>query len=126
MGADLGAFLDDADADFALGRGGELLQTDRRGEAGGPGPDHDHVVLHPLALDRVAHCIASIAPLGPIARTIKDHHENGRAARDLLDDLIGPGKERLRHGPSALAAFRLMTSSKVVGCCTGRSAGLSP
>jgi hypothetical protein len=28
--------------------------------------------------------------------------------------------------PSALAVLRLTTSSKVVGCCTGRSAGLAP
>src|SRR5215831_16376033 len=28
--------------------------------------------------------------------------------------------------PSALAVLRLMASSNVVGCCTGRSAGLAP
>ena len=28
--------------------------------------------------------------------------------------------------PSAFAVLRLMTSSKVVACCTGRSAGFSP
>jgi hypothetical protein len=28
--------------------------------------------------------------------------------------------------PSALAVLRLITSSNLVGCCTGRSAGLSP
>jgi len=28
--------------------------------------------------------------------------------------------------PSALAVFKLTTNSKVVGCCTGRSAGLAP
>jgi hypothetical protein len=28
--------------------------------------------------------------------------------------------------PSAFAVFRLMTSSNLVGCCTGRSAGFSP
>src|SRR5262249_39683981 len=28
--------------------------------------------------------------------------------------------------PSALAAFRLSTNSNLVGCCTGRSAGLAP
>ena len=28
--------------------------------------------------------------------------------------------------PSALAVFRLMTSSNLVGCWTGRSAGLAP
>ncbi len=39
MRADLGALLDDADGKLAAGSGGELLQTDRRGET-----------LHPLAL----------------------------------------------------------------------------
>jgi hypothetical protein len=28
--------------------------------------------------------------------------------------------------PSALAVFMLITSSNLVGCCTGRSAGLAP
>src|SRR5262249_43050268 len=28
--------------------------------------------------------------------------------------------------PSALAVFRLSTNSNLVGCCTGRSAGLAP
>src|SRR5262249_53702127 len=28
--------------------------------------------------------------------------------------------------PSALAVFRLITSSNLVGCCTGRSAGFAP
>ena len=45
-------------ASSRLGRGGELLQTDRRGEAGRPGPDDDDVVLHPLALD-----LRSVRPL---------------------------------------------------------------
>jgi len=50
MRPDLGALLHDANADLALGCGGELLQTDCRGEAGGPGSDHDDVVFHPFAL----------------------------------------------------------------------------
>ena len=52
MRADLGALFDDADGELAASGGGELLQTDRRGEAGRPRPDHDDVVLHPLALHR--------------------------------------------------------------------------
>src|ERR1700751_760219 len=47
--ADLGAFLDDADSELAFGRSGELLQTDRCREAGGPGAYHDDIVFHPLA-----------------------------------------------------------------------------
>ena len=45
-----------------LGRRRELLQTDRRGEAGRPGPDDDHVILHPLAFD-VRHAPATGSPL---------------------------------------------------------------
>jgi hypothetical protein len=33
--------------------------------------------------------------------------------------------ERMGRG-QRLAVFKLMTSSKVVGCCTGRLAGFSP
>ena len=50
MGADLRALLDDADPKLATSSGGELLQTDCRRKAGGPGSDHDNIVLHPLAL----------------------------------------------------------------------------
>jgi hypothetical protein len=60
MRADLRALLDDTDGDLAAGLGGELLQTDRRGEAGRPGADDDHVIFHPLAFDCfvLGHCVA--------------------------------------------------------------------
>src|SRR5262249_31922140 len=35
-------------------------------------------------------------------------------------------KSRVMGRPSAFAAFRLITSSNLVGCCTGNSAGLAP
>jgi hypothetical protein len=45
----------------------------------------------------------------------------------LLDDLIGPLEQRLRdREPKSLAVLRLMTSSNLVGCSTGRSPGLAP
>ena len=46
----------------------------------------------------------------------------------LFDHLVG-GSQQLVGGttrPSALAVLRLITSSYLVGACTGRSAGFSP
>ena len=45
----------------------------------------------------------------------------------LFDHFVGARKQRggtVR--PSALAVFRLITNSYLVGACTGRSAGFSP
>src|SRR5437016_960990 len=45
----------------------------------------------------------------------------------LLDDLIHLQQHRPGIvNPSALAVLRLTTSSNLVGCSTGRSAGLAP
>ena len=79
MRADLGALLDDADAEFAARRGGELLQPDRRGEAGRPGADDDDIVFHPLALDfrhRVTPC-----RLTPVFRQ-RHSRESGNPGRE--------------------------------------------
>ena len=46
--------------------GGELLQTDRRGETGRPGPDDDHVILHPLAFD-FRHSLSPLPPMSSAA-----------------------------------------------------------
>ena len=51
-------------------------------------------------------------------QTAKSGHLITRSARSRIDCGIVI--------PSALAVFRLITSSNVVGCCTGRSAGLVP
>ena len=48
--ADLGAFFNHADADFTACCGGKLLQSDRRGEAGGAAADDYDVVFHRFAL----------------------------------------------------------------------------
>src|SRR5262249_23499597 len=50
VGADLRAFLDETDATPAPGFGGELLQPDRRREAGRTAADDDDVVFHHIAL----------------------------------------------------------------------------
>ena len=45
----------------------------------------------------------------------------------LFDYLVGAGEQhRGTSRPSARAVLRLMTSSYLVGACTGRSAGFSP
>src|SRR6202035_4383679 len=46
-----------------------------------------------------------------------------------LHSITSSARERVEGGTvrsSASAVLRLTTSSKVVGCCTGRSAGLAP
>jgi hypothetical protein len=74
MWAPTSALLDDANAYLAL-IGGELLQSDRRGKTGRPGPD-DHVVLHPLALGPLLAHHPSADLCGP---TIEDLRKNGSA-----------------------------------------------
>ena len=45
----------------------------------------------------------------------------------LFDHLVGDSKQRRRHVQAdALAVLRLITSSNLVGCSTGSSAGLAP
>src|SRR5262245_41790110 len=84
------------------------------------GRAHEHAdVPHPLAL--------------------RARHANSRRCRrraaDERYELAPPhsitSSARCRNGsgtvrPSAFAVFRLITSSNLVGCCTGRSAGLAP
>ncbi len=78
MRADLRALLDDADADLGLGRRRELLQPDRRREPRRPGPDDDHVILHPLALDLrlLRHRVPSCRLTSPVAADYKGLQEN--------------------------------------------------
>ena len=52
-----------------------------------------------------------------------------KAAIRLSYSITSSARARIDGGtarPSALAVLRLMTSSNVVGCWTGRSAGLAP
>src|SRR5450759_986989 len=50
VGADLGAFLDQADVDVAAFFGGELLQADGARQPRGPAADDHHIVFHRFAL----------------------------------------------------------------------------
>ena len=57
----------------------------------------------------------------------KKHLINLESPASLVDHLVGLGEQRRGTArPSALAVLRLMTSSNLVGCWTGRSAGLAP
>src|SRR6516225_4200078 len=108
---------------------------------------------HVLAFD-VAGFVEAFAKRGRIARvglgrpvSDKPNHWHRRLLRarrkrprsrstEQRDELAPPHysitssaisrKSRVIVKPSALAAFRLMTSSNLVGCCTGNSAGLAP
>ena len=94
-------------------------------------------ILEPALFDRVAH---------RVDRQIPDSVELSRLRLDTWcrsEQAEGPGQPgspvhyRMTSSarastaggivnPSALAVFRLMTSSYFVGCSTGRSAGLAP
>src|SRR5262249_61377432 len=67
------------------------------------------------------------------ARRQRPHHRRAAEQRDerapLHHSITSSARASRLSGtvrPSALAALRLITSSYLVGCCTGRSAGLAP
>ncbi len=51
MGADFRALFEHADGNVVTCFGGELLQPDRRGKAGGTGADDHDVIFHGFALN---------------------------------------------------------------------------
>ena len=52
---------------------------------------------------------------------------NYRTAKGSFDHLVDGGEKGMRNGETeTLAVFRLITSSNLVGCSTGKSAGFSP
>lgn len=55
-------------------------------------------------------------------------HRNKWRARcdDLLDNLVGQGKQLITVKPSTFALLALITNSNFAGCMTGKSAGFSP
>ena len=60
------------------------------------------------------HCDVRFVPKADISASLFDH-------------LVGAGEHvGGMSRPSALAVLRLITSSYLVGACTGRSAGFSP
>ena len=54
MGADFGAFLQDADADLAILFGGQLARADGRRQTGGACADDDEVVFHYVTFGHVS------------------------------------------------------------------------
>src|SRR5206468_12480457 len=68
--------------------------------------------------------VAAIAALSP-----HSVQRNSRAQSGTAHSITSSARARIAGAivrPSALAVFRLMTNSNLVGCCTGRSAGLAP
>src|SRR5207302_838638 len=107
VGADLGALFDDADSDLALGRGGELLQADRRCQAGRSGADDDDVVFHLLALDPL---LAHRPFLGISGANISDRGKNGSAPLSLNDSIVAMSSPAMPPNPrereAAIALLR--------------------
>src|SRR5437899_10820330 len=88
--------------------GYELIPEQRLGPPVAEGSDHRRTLPHTGV------------------RSIKSVSGPGTRAASF-DELVGAGEDRLRHvRPSVLVVLRLTTSSNLVGCCTGRSAGLAP
>jgi hypothetical protein len=84
-----------------------------------PQPEHILSALPPLATEERTFGIGSFVPKAVLSRCNKlrcySITSSARASS------VG-GTSR----PSAFAVLRLMTSSNLVGCITGKSAGLSP
>ena len=83
---------------------------------------------------RARCCRGSRSPASPSAAraaaraaVIAPPSSSINSRRSSLDDLVGAGEDRWRDRQAErLAVLRLMTSSNLVGCWTGRSAGLAP
>src|ERR1700731_4639733 len=81
-------------------------------------------------------CLLRLLPAGAVAgwglhplESAALSRRTPEAAIRLPHSITSSARARIDGGtvsPSALAVLRLTTSSNVVGCCTGRSAGLAP
>ena len=85
-----------------------------------------HLVSRPSK----AQCAASLALLRtcgkrPACSSATEQRNKLPPPHSITSSAISR-KSRVKVRPSAFAAFRLMTSSNLVGCCTGSSAGLAP
>src|SRR6516165_8397326 len=66
---------------------------------------------------------------GPCHRSGQCHHDYGERTNAPAHSMTSSARARIDGGtvrPSACAVLRLTTSSNLVGCWTGRSAGFSP
>ena len=88
-------------------------------------------LLHrPQSGSSARQCAAPFALLRP-----RRERPSGRRAAEQRDELAPPdhsitssarASRLVEWRPSAFAVLRLITSSNLVGCCTGKSAGLTP
>ena len=84
MGADLAAFLDQADG----GLGVELLQADRRGEAGGAAAYDHHVELHCLPRGQLlGHQVSSRNCRGSVGRLAAPRKAGGGGGVSLASQV---------------------------------------
>src|SRR5262249_26370557 len=116
----------------ALGR---QVRCERSGlVAVGPvGEDHEAAVPAGGNLDEITtSCVRTAAADGTVVgwrRGERGKHEKYRSDKLVHFSMTWSARASTDCGivrPSALAIFRLMSSSNVVGCSTGRSAGLAP
>ena len=77
-----------------------------------------HISTLPLATVGPKKAACRDGPIGDLWRD--------RSGRHSITSLASASSLSGTMRPSALAALRLMTNSKSVGCSTGRSAGLAP
>ena len=76
------------------------------------------------ATDDVAHVPLGIGPTRPVA--CREVPGRDTPAAYSITSSAWASTDAGRSSPSAFAVLRLMTSSYLVGVCTGRSAGFSP
>jgi hypothetical protein len=80
---------------------------------------------------------SGMSAMPPIPTELMRHNKTSRGAmtglmhcsKEHRHSIVSSARSRSEVGivmPSALAVLRLITNSNLVGCITGRSAGLSP
>ena len=77
-----------------------------------------------------ARAVKRKSPLGSVARAASGRPAAGKgdelAPLHSISSSARPSSDSGMESPNAFAVLRLMASSTVVDCCTGKSAGLSP
>src|SRR6266403_44846 len=98
----------------------------------GPGGPEIRLPLFPRKRTQVGHPAMSVScqyQKSPVYRSTR-HHDRGGATPEAQNYSITSLALASNVGgictPSAFAVLRLMTSSIIVGCSTGRSAGFAP
>src|SRR5665213_109088 len=132
--------MDREDRRDAAVAGGDLLQRQRVADMVGAGPAifGRHQRAHKPELAELGQCLFRKAGLAvPFRRVRREQVPCDIVRRVAQEDLLIGEPHSMTSSacasstcgtvrPSALAVFRLMTNSNLVGCWTGRSAGLAP